>query len=342
MPTSGATWWRCGQQTFLPMIRRRLVGRGSGRGDEEEPPNYQSGPLLDFHRALFKLHSCRVLRLKMQPRARRTGHGLILVPSRALSSSDPNSLGRDWDSPGHLKTKRRTFTHRPRIDGLPPPVFDPAQVDRDRSAPSSASSTAMSATSRRCRACFLIIRPRWCATLRPGTNRAMMRWGMPPPPRAGGPAGHQRPRHVIAALARMACACVAHRNGYDWADPFPLTLMLPLVSRRVPHRRLDQKPPTARKPSRTTKEILKVIEEYAGTEREFPKALRWQVGRLLLDPVAILVTLSAKRRRERHLDQPLPMSALLLRITNSCRTSRQVVRFVPARSRHAGRRRDRW
>ena len=36
----------------------------------------------------------------------------------------------------------------------------------------------------------------------------------------------------------------------------------------------DQKPPTARKPSRITKEILKVIEEYASTQREFLKALR--------------------------------------------------------------------
>jgi hypothetical protein len=36
----------------------------------------------------------------------------------------------------------------------------------------------------------------------------------------------------------------------------------------------DQKPTTARKPSRITKEILKVIEEYANTQREFLKALR--------------------------------------------------------------------
>ena len=36
----------------------------------------------------------------------------------------------------------------------------------------------------------------------------------------------------------------------------------------------DEKPPTARKPSRITKEILKVIEEYASTQREFLKALR--------------------------------------------------------------------
>jgi hypothetical protein len=36
----------------------------------------------------------------------------------------------------------------------------------------------------------------------------------------------------------------------------------------------DQKPPAARKPSRITKEILKVIEEYASSQREFLKALR--------------------------------------------------------------------
>jgi hypothetical protein len=36
----------------------------------------------------------------------------------------------------------------------------------------------------------------------------------------------------------------------------------------------DQKPPTARKPSGITKEILKVIEEYASTQRELLKALR--------------------------------------------------------------------
>jgi hypothetical protein len=36
----------------------------------------------------------------------------------------------------------------------------------------------------------------------------------------------------------------------------------------------DQKPPRARKPSRIAKEILKVIEEYASTQRELLKALR--------------------------------------------------------------------
>jgi len=36
----------------------------------------------------------------------------------------------------------------------------------------------------------------------------------------------------------------------------------------------DQKPPTAREPSRITMEILKVIEEYANTQREILKALR--------------------------------------------------------------------
>ena len=36
----------------------------------------------------------------------------------------------------------------------------------------------------------------------------------------------------------------------------------------------NQKPPTARKPSRIAKEILKVIEEYANTQRELLKALR--------------------------------------------------------------------
>jgi putative SOS response-associated peptidase YedK len=32
----------------------------------------------------------------------------------------------------------------------------------------------------------------------------MMRWGMPPPPRTGGPAGHQRPEHIVTALAGLA------------------------------------------------------------------------------------------------------------------------------------------
>ena len=32
----------------------------------------------------------------------------------------------------------------------------------------------------------------------------MMRWGMPPPPRAGRAAGHEHPQHVLAALARLA------------------------------------------------------------------------------------------------------------------------------------------
>jgi putative SOS response-associated peptidase YedK len=41
-----------------------------------------------------------------------------------------------------------------------------------------------------------------------GTERelVLMRWGMPPPPRTGGPADHQYPQHVIAALARLAKA----------------------------------------------------------------------------------------------------------------------------------------
>jgi putative SOS response-associated peptidase YedK len=33
-----------------------------------------------------------------------------------------------------------------------------------------------------------------------------MRRGLPPPPRAGGPPGHQRPQHFVAALARLAQA----------------------------------------------------------------------------------------------------------------------------------------
>jgi hypothetical protein len=36
----------------------------------------------------------------------------------------------------------------------------------------------------------------------------------------------------------------------------------------------DQKPPTANKPSGITKEIIKVLEEYASTQRELLKALR--------------------------------------------------------------------
>ena len=51
----------------------------------------------------------------------------------------------------------------------------------------SASSIAMSATSRRCRACFRIIRRRWSATRTPAREMTLMRWGMPPPPRTGGP-----------------------------------------------------------------------------------------------------------------------------------------------------------
>jgi putative SOS response-associated peptidase YedK len=39
-----------------------------------------------------------------------------------------------------------------------------------------------------------------------GRELSMMRWGMPPPPRTGGPAGHQRPQHVVTALARLAQA----------------------------------------------------------------------------------------------------------------------------------------
>ena len=40
------------------------------------------------------------------------------------------------------------------------------------------------------------------------TGRALtkMRWGMPPPPRTGGPPGHQHPQHVVAALAHVAQA----------------------------------------------------------------------------------------------------------------------------------------
>jgi hypothetical protein len=33
---------------------------------------------------------------------------------------------------------------------------------------------------------------------------AMMRWGMPPPPKFGGPPCHQYPEHLVAALARLA------------------------------------------------------------------------------------------------------------------------------------------
>jgi putative SOS response-associated peptidase YedK len=38
-----------------------------------------------------------------------------------------------------------------------------------------------------------------------GAEREMvlMRWGMPPPPRTGGPPGHEHPQHVVAALAGM-------------------------------------------------------------------------------------------------------------------------------------------
>ncbi len=39
-----------------------------------------------------------------------------------------------------------------------------------------------------------------------GTELVTMRWGMPPPPRAGGGAGHKHPQHVIAALAHVAQA----------------------------------------------------------------------------------------------------------------------------------------
>jgi putative SOS response-associated peptidase YedK len=36
-----------------------------------------------------------------------------------------------------------------------------------------------------------------------GTELVTMRWGMPPPPRAGG-AGDEHPQHVVAALAHVA------------------------------------------------------------------------------------------------------------------------------------------
>jgi putative SOS response-associated peptidase YedK len=38
-----------------------------------------------------------------------------------------------------------------------------------------------------------------------GTEMALMRWGMPPPPRTGGPP-ITNPQHVLAALARLAKA----------------------------------------------------------------------------------------------------------------------------------------
>jgi hypothetical protein len=57
----------------------------------------------------------------------------------------------------------------------------------------------------------------------------------------------------------------------------PLSVLLGLSKMKRPMDKTvprDQKPPTARKPSRHMKEILKVIEEYASTQREFLKALR--------------------------------------------------------------------
>ena len=39
----------------------------------------------------------------------------------------------------------------------------------------------------------------------------------------------------------------------------------------------NKTPPTARKPSRITEEIRKVIEEYASVQREFLKALRKRI-----------------------------------------------------------------
>jgi hypothetical protein len=57
----------------------------------------------------------------------------------------------------------------------------------------------------------------------------MMRWGMPPPPRTGGPVGHQYPQHLLAALARLAAVLgpgafgirsLALRAGIFLAGPF--------------------------------------------------------------------------------------------------------------------------
>ena len=36
-----------------------------------------------------------------------------------------------------------------------------------------------------------------------GRELAMMRWGMPPPPRTGGPPCDQHSQHVVATLTRM-------------------------------------------------------------------------------------------------------------------------------------------
>jgi putative SOS response-associated peptidase YedK len=40
----------------------------------------------------------------------------------------------------------------------------------------------------------------------PGTEMVKMRWGMPPPPRTGGPPFYQHPQHVLAALAEVGQA----------------------------------------------------------------------------------------------------------------------------------------
>jgi putative SOS response-associated peptidase YedK len=36
-----------------------------------------------------------------------------------------------------------------------------------------------------------------------GRELIKMRWGMPPPPKFGGPPGHQYPQHIVTALARL-------------------------------------------------------------------------------------------------------------------------------------------
>ena len=48
-----------------------------------------------------------------------------------------------------------------------------------------------------------------------GTEMTLMRWGMPPPPRTGGPTGHQHPQHVITALARTGRS----RRTDAWSQP---------------------------------------------------------------------------------------------------------------------------
>ncbi len=67
-------------------------------------------------------------------------------------------------------------------------IFSIADFDlQQRETPLSSSPARNPATCRRCRVFSPAIRLRWCAALPTAASLTMMRWGMPPPPRTGGP-----------------------------------------------------------------------------------------------------------------------------------------------------------